>query len=79
MRNWLSVELKNNMLFRRIAIIYACTMVTYVTLWSCEYAYSSDLPGGELALVIASIQAPITMLFGYMFNEYNKAKRDGGA
>lgn len=75
MPNWLSVELKNNMLFRRVAMLYVFAMVTYVTVWSCGYAYSSALPGGEIALVVGAVQLPITALLAYMFGEYNKAKR----
>ena len=54
-------------------MVYCCGLVGYVTYWSFRYAYDSSLPGGEVALVIAAIQGPTTLLLGHFLKLYSES------
>jgi len=52
-------------------------LVWAVTHWSFEYAHASDLPGLEVAAVITAIQAPVTVLLGYLVKLYTGSADKG--
>lgn len=69
--NWIDTQFKEFKLFRRLIIIYCGWLVYFVTNWSVKFAMSTPLPGGDIAMVIAAIQVPVTMLLGHLLKLYN--------
>ncbi len=66
---------ENHMLFRRLMLIYACMMTSYVTFHSVGFAYVSEFGGVETTSIIVAMQAPTSLLLGYMFKNYNDARQ----
>ena len=73
MLNALSNQFSNHRLFRRALLIFACVLTWLTTHWSFEYAHASALSGLDIAAIITSIQAPVTMLLGYMIKLYTSS------
>jgi len=74
---WISEQFKNHRLFRRGLLIFACVLTWLTTHWSFEYAHASSLGGVDIALVITAIQAPVTVLLGYMVKLYTGSADKG--
>lgn len=62
--------LDQHKVFRRLLIAYACAMTYIVVDWSMDFAGISELDGISIAAVIASIQAPIIAMNGYIAKLY---------
>ena len=75
--DWISEQFKNQRLFRRGLIVFCCVLVWAVTHWSFQYAHASGLPGLEVAAVITAIQAPVTVLLGYLVKLYTGSADKG--
>jgi hypothetical protein len=50
-------------------------MTSYVTFHSVGFAYVSEFGGVETTSIIVAMQAPTSLLLGYMFKNYNDARQ----
>jgi hypothetical protein len=46
----------------------------WVTWWSTKFAATSSLSGTEMAVVIAAVQVPVTLLFNSVYKTYQENK-----
>lgn len=67
---WISEQFKNQRLFRRLLIVYACALTWHITELSFTYATVSGLTGLEISGVIGTIQGSSYVLLGYLFKGY---------
>ena len=64
----------NRLIVRRIMTLGTFAMTAQVIYWSMGYAETSDRPGGDIAMIYASVMAPLNLLMGYMFASYSKGR-----
>ena len=67
---WISEQFKNQRLFRRLLIVYACALTWHITELSFTYATVSGLTGLEISGVIGTIQGASYVLVGYLCKGY---------
>ena len=67
---WLSEQFKNQRLFRRSLIVFLLCVGMGRHSLVFQYAHANGLPGLEVAAVITAIQAPVTVLLGYLVKLY---------
>lgn len=64
---------------RRIVLFITLWMTWRAFVWATEFTYAHPtVAGSEVALIIAAVTAPITVLQGYIFKVYSDG-RDTGA
>ena len=66
--------MKRYRIFSRTMLLISITQMLWVTWWGTKFAAISSLPGTEIALVIAAVQVPATMLFGSVYKTYAENK-----
>ena len=74
---WLSEQFKNQRLFRRSLIVFCCVLVWAVTHWSFQYAHARAILSAEASAIITAIQAPVTVLLGYLVKLYTGSADKG--
>lgn len=68
---WIDTQFKEFKMFRRLIIVYCAWLVYFVTDWSVKFAMNTQLSGTDIAIVIAAIQVPVTLLLGHLLKLYN--------
>ncbi len=58
------------MIFRRLMMVAMVCVILYTVTWAMDYA-DIQAPGNDVAVVIASVNAPILALMGYAMNLFN--------
>lgn len=74
---WITDELDNKMLFRRLIIIYAGVFIYHATLWSFQLAMASlhtDKSGAEISMIIGAVLTLPVGLTAFLYREYSKCK-----
>lgn len=66
---WLTRHRIRSTVILTISII----QMIWVTWWSTVFAATSALPGADIALVIAAVQVPVTLLFNSVYSTFIKA------
>ena len=60
---------------RRTAVLAITLWMTWRSfLWATQYAGASTADGSSVALVVAAVLAPISLLQGYVFKAYLESK-----
>lgn len=75
---YLSDQLENKHLFRRLVITFLLFTYLYVTHECFEYAYfaaSKGISAGDTVTVIGALQALTTLLMGYAFKIYSASRK----
>lgn len=73
----ISNYLENNTLFRRVVLIVITFLYCYVTIKSFDLAYfaiEKSMPASDIAIIITSLQALMTVMIGYIFKVYSAAR-----
>ena len=56
-----------------VILTISIIQMRWVTWWSTVFAATSHLPGTDIALVIAAVQVPVTLLFNSVYSTFIKA------
>ena len=68
------------MIVRRMSLSVAFGLTIWVTLWSIEFAAkvlaAPDVSLADGALLVTAVQAPISVLCGYVFGAYLKSRAE---
>lgn len=67
---WIEERLDKGAWFRRGYVIAASILVWEVTLWAMGFAASSPRPGGEVAMIIATVVGAPSALTTFAFAQY---------
>lgn len=59
---------------RGLTMYVTLGITVYVTIEAFRFAYASELPGIDIAAILAAITAPCSALQGYVFSAYMKGK-----
>lgn len=75
---YLSDQLEDKHLFRRLVITFLLFTYLYVIHGCFEYAYfaaHSGLPAGDTVMVLGALQTLTTLLMGYVFKIYSASRK----
>ena len=61
--------------YRRMIFLFSCALIWYTTVKSFELAF--DNPVTETAALIATIQIPVTAMFGFISKLYWAGRKNG--
>lgn len=71
---WVEVRLDNGAWFRRLYVIFATVLSWNVIKWSMHFAETSNLPGVEVAAIIAAVTASVAAIQTFAFTDYMKSR-----
>lgn len=61
----------------RSGVLYVTVWMTWLAFdWAAKYAYDTDKPGADIALIIAAVTAPISVLQGFVFKVYSDSRAE---
>lgn len=61
----------NRVIVRRLMLLWCAVMTHELMRWSMDYALTSDLDGGEIAMVIAAVNVPLAAFQASVFKMYS--------
>jgi len=73
----LSYAFEKLMLFRRLIVFMMCIFTLIITWWSFQLAIhlgALGVNGTDIVAVMIAMQAPVTVLTGYLFRLYDKQR-----
>ena len=78
---WLALRLSEvwdfideRQIIRRLAFIWTLAFTGRFAIWTMDYAWHSNQPGADIALVIAAVWAPWTAFQGAVIKFYDQAQ-----
>ncbi len=61
----------------RSGVLYVTVWMTWLAFdWAAGYAYGSSKTGSDIALIIAAVTAPISVLQGFVFKVYSDSRAE---
>ena len=70
--------INRHQLIRRVLLALGTVFIGMVTWWSAWFAHHAPVryDASGVALIIAAVQAPCTLLFGHLVSLYNDARKE---
>lgn len=66
---------KRNFISVRSGVLYVTVWMTWLAFhWAAEFATTTDKTGSDVALIIAAVTAPISVLQGFVFKVYAESR-----
>jgi len=64
-----------NFISVRSFVLYVTVWMTWEAFhWAAVFATETDKPGADVALIIAAVTAPISVLQGFVFKVYSESR-----
>ena len=61
----------------RSGVLYVTVWMTWLAFdWAAGFAYGSSKTGSDIALIIAAVTAPISVLQGFVFKVYSDSRAE---
>ena len=69
------IEFKNFASVRSFVLYVTVWMTWEAFNWAAIFATTTDKQGADVALIIAAVTAPISILQGYVFKTYSESRK----
>lgn len=67
---------QRNFVSVRSFVLYVTVWMTWLAFdWAAIFATTTDKTGADVALIIAAVTAPISLLQGFVFKTYTESKK----
>ena len=75
MNNLITWFNNKNFVSVRSGVLYVTVWMTWLAFdWAAGFAYGSTKTGSDIALIIAAVTAPISVLQGFVFKVYSDSR-----